>query len=160
MDQADALPVNESIRIREATLEDAAAWGAMRCALWPGETGVDDVEEMNDALERGGGAAAFLAFDDRGSAIGFAEATVRREYVNGTDTSPVGFLEGWFVRPEWRGRGIGRALVESVEDWTRMRGCRELASDTWLDSTDSQQAHRHCGFEETERIVFFRKWLT
>lgn len=131
----------------------------MRRALWPDETGVDDIEEMNDALERGGGATAFLALDDRGSAIGFAEATVRREYVNGTDTSPVGFLEGWFVKPEWRGRGVGRALVAAVEDWTRNNGCCELASDTWLDNSASQQAHRSCGFEETERIVCFRKRL-
>ncbi len=152
--------MNNPFGIRKATLEDATVWGAMRRALWPDETGVENIEEMSDALERAGGAVVFLAFEDRKSAIGFAEATVRHEYVNGADTSPVGFLEGWFVQPAWRGRGVGRALIEAVENWTRGQGCFELASDTWLDSPASQEAHRHCGFEETERIVCFRKWLT
>ncbi|TXI50965.1 MAG: GNAT family N-acetyltransferase [Lysobacter sp.] len=132
----------------------------MRRELWPDEDAVDTLESLREALQRGGGAVAFLAEDDSGAPIGFAEATIRRDYVNGTDTSPVGFLEGWYVVPALRGRGVGRALIAAVEDWTRAEGCTELASDALIENADSHQAHARCGFEETERVVCFRKVLT
>ena len=99
------------------------------------------------------------AFDAEGRAIGLAEASLRHDYVNGTEGSPVGFLEGWYVDPAWQGRGVGRALVAAVEAWTRGQGCTELASDASLDNTGSHAAHAACGFEETERVVYFRKRL-
>ncbi len=151
--------MNRGFRVRAATLDDAPVWGAMRRALWPDEPNVGELDELRAASDGEGGRAAFLAVDDDGVAIGFAEAALRHDDVNGTETSPVGFLEGWFVAPEWRGRGVGRTLVVAVEAWTRAQGCSELASDTWLDATASQAAHRGCGFEETERVVYFRKGL-
>ncbi len=102
---------------------------------------------------------AFLAFDANGRAIGLAEAALRHDYVNGTETSPVGFLEGWYVAPEWRFRGIGRALVEAVAQWAQAQGCAELASDALLENDESHAAHAGCGFEETERVVYFRRRL-
>jgi aminoglycoside 6'-N-acetyltransferase I len=102
---------------------------------------------------------ALLAIDDEGHAIGFAELALRGDYVNGTHGSPVGFLEAWYVAPEWRGCGVGRALIVAAEGWARTRGCAELASDALLDNTASHAAHAGCGFEETERVVYFRKVL-
>ena len=136
----------------EAMLED---WLAMRVLLWPD----DDAGQPEDArrILRNPDAVTFLACD--GPAIGFAEATLRRDYVNGCTTSPVGFLEGLYVREAWRGQGVARALCGAVEDWTRARGCRELASDTWLDAVESQRMHQRLGFSETERVVYFRKAL-
>lgn len=159
MDQRDVVSVNHGVRVRVATLDDALVWAPMRRALWPDENAVDALSSLQEALVRGGCAVAFLAFDADDEAIGFAEACLRRDYVNGTETSPVGFLEGWFVRPAWRGHGVGRALIAAVETWAREQGCSELASDTWLDAVASQAAHRGCGFEETERVVYFRKGL-
>ena len=92
-----------------------------------------------------------------GELVGLAEASLRHDYVNGTTSSPVGFLEAWYVAPAWRGRGVGRALLRAVEGWTRALGCTELASDALLDNTASHAAHRACGFVETERVVYFRK---
>ncbi|MEO5595962.1 MAG: aminoglycoside 6'-N-acetyltransferase [Lysobacteraceae bacterium] len=142
--------------VRPATLEDAERWGALRLALWPDEP---DCQDVRPAFGRDGRAAAFLAVDDTGNAIGFSEATLRSDYVNGTTSSPVGFLEGWYVTPGWRGNGIGRALTESVEEWARVHGCSEFASDALLDNPEAHAAHRACGFEETERVVCFRKCL-
>jgi aminoglycoside 6'-N-acetyltransferase I len=102
---------------------------------------------------------ALLAFDDQGHAIGMVEATLRRDYVNGTESSPVGFVEAWYVEEAHRNRGVGRALIDAVEEWTRGHGCSELASDALLDNASSHAAHAACGFEETERVVFFRKVL-
>ena len=159
MDQAAAVSVTVRWTIREVRPGDTPAWAAMRAALWPDEAGAALADEARSYFAHARGAVAFLALDDDGAAIGFAEATVRNDYVNGTDSSPVGFLEGWYVEPSWRALGVGRALVAAVEQWTRLQGCSELASDTWLDSVPSQRAHVACGFEETERIVYFCKRL-
>jgi aminoglycoside 6'-N-acetyltransferase I len=115
--------------------------------------------DIPDMLAQPGRCAAFLAVDAEQRPIGFAEATLRHDYVNGTETSPVGFFEGWYVVPEQRGRGIGRALLHAAEAWARSRGCAEFASDALLDNDDSQLAHLACGFAETERVVYFRKPL-
>lgn len=94
-----------------------------------------------------------------GAVVGFIEAAVRNDYVNGTSTSPVAFLEGLYVTPECRRRGIARAMVDAVVSWARDRGCRELASDALLDNPGSHAMHRALGFEETERVVCFRREL-
>ena len=71
----------------------------------------------------------------------------------------MGFVEGVYVAPGWRRRGVARALFEAIGDWARARGCRELASDALLDNVASQQAHRALGFRETERVVYFVRRL-
>lgn len=93
-------------------------------------------------------------------AVGFVEAALRTDYVNGTSTSPVAFLEGLYVRPECRHRGIARAMVDAVVAWARDCGCRELASDALLDNAGSHAMHRALGFVETERVVCFRRELS
>ncbi|AKC88380.1 aminoglycoside 6'-N-acetyltransferase [Pseudoxanthomonas suwonensis] len=128
----------------------------MRSALWPDADAVELDAEAHAMLEGDGDAAAFVA-EAGGGVVGMAEASLRREYVNGTGSSPVGFLEGWYVVPAWRGRGVGRALVAAVEEWTRAQGCGELASDALADNRASLAAHAACGFEQTERVVYFRK---
>ena len=138
---------------------DAAQWARLRKLLWPEEDGVEDPDALAAALAPAAASHVVLATASGGLAIGFAEAKLRSDYVNGTETSPVGFLEGWFVDPAWRGRGVGRAMLYALEDWARERGCTEFASDALLDNFSSHAAHRACGFEETERVVYFRKSL-
>ncbi len=143
--------------VRAADLvADAGCWGRLRRALWPDED-VETHDSLRSALEPPASSCVLLAFAPDGDAIGFAEAKLRHDYVNGTETSPVGFLEGWYVVPEWRGRGVGRALVAAVEAWTRGCGCSELASDVLLGNDAGLAAHAACGFEETERVAYFRK---
>lgn len=91
--------------------------------------------------------------------VGFAEVALRSDYVNGCDTSPVAFLEAVYVAPDKRRSGGARALIAAVEAWGRARGCSELASDADLANTDSHRMHEAVGFEETERVVYFRKGL-
>jgi aminoglycoside 6'-N-acetyltransferase I len=158
VDEADAVPVSPpGIVVRAADLAvDADAWSRLRRALWPEEE-VATQASLREALDPPYDSCVLLALAPGGDAIGFAEAKLRRDYVNGTETSPVGFLEGWYVVPAWRGRGVGRVLIAAVEIWTRERGCSELASDVVLDNGDGLAAHAACGFEETERVVYFRK---
>jgi aminoglycoside 6'-N-acetyltransferase I len=95
--------------------------------------------------------------DDR--VIGFIEVGLR-SHADGCDTrQPVGFIEGWYVEPKQRGKGVGRVLMQAAEDWARSLGCRELASDTWIDHEPSQRAHDALGFEVVDRCVNFKKAL-
>lgn len=103
--------------------------------------------------------AAFMALTNTGELVGFAEAALRSDYVNGCDTSPVVFLEGIYVRPENRRMGVARLLCDAVEAWGRSLGCTEFASDASLENAQSRMLHSALGFEETERVVFFRKAL-
>jgi aminoglycoside 6'-N-acetyltransferase I len=138
-------------------LED---WGALRRALWPHEPAQDLLRQAEALLARPDRAVAFLARAPDGAAVGFAEATLRHEYVNGCSTSPVAFLEGLYVRESWRRRGAARRLTEAVERWALDLGCAELGSDTYLDYVESQQMHAALGFEEMERVVCYRKRIS
>ena len=133
------------------------AWLHMRLALWPDGSEADHLLSMADMLARGH--YARLAVTASGEAIGFAEAAKRVDYVNGTTTSPVAFLEGLYVVPEWRRRGVARTLVESVVAWALQQNLSELASDSLIDNVAAHSAHRALGFEETERVVYFRRPL-
>ena len=140
-------------RIDATTLH---AWHAMRALLWP-DPGLEDVEECAAMLESAN--FLFLVAKDDVEAIGFAEGSIRNDYVNGCETTPVVFLEGIYVLPEHRKRGVARALCLALAQWGRDRGCKEFASDALLDNLESHAMHRALGFEETERVVCFRKIL-
>ena len=99
-----------------------------------------------------------LAFDDAGTPAGFVELNIRN-YAEGCDTDQIAYLEGWYVVPESRTQGIGRALVQAAEQWAREEGCSEFASDTLFDNDISAAAHRALGFTEVVQIRCFRKSL-
>ena len=149
------------MQVRSAIPQDSAAWLRMRQALWPDDgshyhqSEIDQyfAGQLREPLE------VLLAVADSGSPLGFAELSIRR-YAEGCDTDHVGYLEGWYVVPEARRRGVGRALVLAAEQWARGRGCSEFASDALLDNDVSAAAHRALGFTETVQIRCFRKSLT
>ena len=146
--------------IRIARRADVARWAEFRAALWPEGTVESHRREAAEWLDGPAGlTVAFVAFGDDGELAGFAEASLRRDYVNGCETSPVAFVEGIYVDPAHRGAGTGRALIAAVEAWGRERGCSELASDALLDNRESHAFHQAVGFKETERVVYFRKTL-
>jgi aminoglycoside 6'-N-acetyltransferase I len=151
---------SEGISIERGTLSRLEDWIALRQALWP-EAAAEELRHGAEALMNGSRRAAFfLALTVRQGTVGFAEATLRTDYVNGCDTSPVGFLEGIYVQPNWRRRGVARRLSAAVEDWAAGMGCSELASDALLENTGSHRMHTALGFEETERVVYYRKQLS
>ncbi len=131
----------------------------MRMALWPHSGDGVHAAEIAGLIEDAGETVNLIARGADGRALGFAEASLRRDYVNGCKTSPVAFLEGIFVTPEARGTGVARALIEAVEAWGREQGCTEFASDARLENTASHGMHKALGFAETQRVVFFRKVL-
>ena len=133
------------------------AWLALRSALWPEASEAEHFSGMADAVARCH--YVRLALATGGSALGFIEASKRVDYVNGTSSSPVAFVEGLYVVPDARRQGVARALVESVVQWALDQGCAELASDAVIGNDTAHAAHRALGFEETERVVYFRRAL-
>lgn len=100
----------------------------------------------------------FVADRPGGGLCGFLEAALRSR-ADGCESTPVGYIEGWYVDEDVRKQGIGRALVEAAEAWARSRGCRQMASDAELWNTISHASHGALGYEETGRLVLFKKDL-
>lgn len=145
------------MRITPPTGSADSAWLTLRLALWPDASEAEHLSAMTDATARRHYVRLAVAADR--SALGFVEASKRVDYVNGTSSSPVAFLEGLYVVPSARRRGIARTLVESVVQWAVHEGCTELASDALIDNCTAHTVHRALGFEETERVVYFRRAL-
>ena len=143
--------------IRKAEEQDLKSAAALAAELWPEHTPAELLPEFRVLLESGEG-ALFLA-SENGREAGFAQVQLRRDYVEGTETSPVGYLEGVYVRAEFRGRGVAKALLKACEAWAAERGCREFASDCELNNAASLQFHLHSGFAEANRIICFVKPL-
>jgi len=147
--------------VRVATKADADAWLAMRMALWPDA----NEDELRLEVER-----YFVAHGEpllphcvfvaevEGNVVGMLELSLR-PYADGCDSSPVPFIEAWYVAPEVRRTGIGGALVREAEAWAIAQGYTEMASDALLDNEVSHWAHAALGFEEVERAIRFRKVL-
>jgi len=138
--------------VRPLELGDQTAWWAMRARLWPDV----DVASLRETARVYAGAdqVAFVWDGGEGRLLGFAEGSIRRD-CDGCTTSPVGYLEGWWVDPEYRRRGIGRALVDAVIAWAGAKGCTEIGSDAYLGNAISQAAHLAIGFRQTEELVHF-----
>ncbi|GAC1040245.1 aminoglycoside 6'-N-acetyltransferase [Rhizobium sp. No.120] len=146
------------MRIERAADEHLEAWARLRVELWPHSSLEHHHAELAQ-IRADENAAAFVAIDSAGHVVGFAEATLRHDYVNGCETSPVLFLEGIYMRPEDRRGGTARALCEAVAAWGRQAGCTEFASDALIDNLASHAFHAALGFVETRRVVYFRKLL-
>jgi aminoglycoside 6'-N-acetyltransferase I len=138
---------------------DDADWLSMRMELWPDCPRQQHLEEMATFLREPNRFVQLIVRDPGGRGIGFAEASVRTDYVNGTSSSRVAYLEGLYVAPEARGKGVARSLVRAVSEWALAAGCTEIASDTQPENLVSQAVHTQLGFVETERAVFFSKSL-
>lgn len=147
-----------SVRIRHRKPSDDAEWLRMRRVLWPDETREAHQIGMAAWLARSDAVVLVADRADGHGLAGFAEVGTRL-YADGCDTSPVAYLEGWYVDRDVRRQGIGAALVRVAEGWARARGCREFASDALLDAGDSRRAHEALGFIEVERAVRYRKRL-
>lgn len=146
------------ITIRPVREKDRDGWAALRRKLFPDF----DPPEIDEFFKTG----CFDGFDqcavfvaDAGDAlVGFVEASAR-PYAEGCATTPVAYLEAWYVDDRARGKGVGKRLVAAVEDWGRSLGFQEIASDTQPENTASRKAHAQLGFEEIEQIVCFAKKL-
>lgn len=143
--------------VNKAELCDLDILTTFALQLWPDHT----LDEMKQDLENQiirEDSAFYLAFDGE-LPVGFAQCQLRYDYVEGTDSSPVGYLEGIYVAENHRGRGIARSLLSECQQWAREKGCLEFASDCELENVQSLHFHLKTGFMEANRIICFTKKL-
>lgn len=141
--------------IKRAEEKDIAAIANLAAMMWSNHS----AEELNNEfseLYRKEEAQFFLKYEND-IPVGFAQCQLRHDYVEGTETSPVGYLEGIFVKEGFRHKGYAGALLAECENWAKSKGCKEFASDCELDNDDSLQFHRAMKFTEANRIICFTK---
>lgn len=146
--------------IREYQSADLTEWMRMRRELWP-ELPADEAAQRAECdlwLARKNSIVLVGQRSESSRLCGFIEVG-EREFADGCETSPVAYLEGWFVDEDLRGQGIGRQLVQAAEEWAIENGYREFASDALLENLSSQRAHNAVGFVEVERAVRYAKQL-
>ncbi len=143
--------------MKQADLDDIEIVAEMAFLLWPDHDISDLKFELSNYISTDNG-VVFICFCET-VPVGFAQCSLRKDYVEGTQSSPVGYLEGIFVKEDYRKRGIGNKLLIQCEEWAKSKGCSEFASDCELNNTESFKFHLRLGFEETNRIICFKKNL-
>ncbi len=143
--------------IKKAEISDADALAALAIQLWPDNDLNELTEEFRGSIQNAD-AACFIKYAG-GEPVAFAECRLRHDYVGGTDSSPVGDLGGVYVKEGFRRQGCAAQLLAECENWAGEKGCTEFASDCELDNAESLRFHKAMGFEETSRIICFRKAL-
>lgn len=141
--------------LRKAGISDLEAVSHLAILLWPHHDFIELKCEMKEIiLDKE--AVIILSFDgDKPN--GFAQCQLRHDYVEGTSTSPVGYLEGVFVLENYRRKGIAASLLRECESWAKENGCTEFASDCEIENTESYNFHMKAGFGEANRIICFKK---
>ena len=142
--------------VKAATNIDSRILAEMATQLWDGA--VDELEKEFAETLNEAQAAFFIKYVD-GLPVGFAQCGLRTDYVEGTETSPVGYLEGIFVKEQYRKNGYAKELLSACEMWAKDMGCTEFASDCELDNTESLHFHMAMGFDEANRIICFKKTI-
>jgi len=145
-----------AVNVRRLAEADWPELMRMAAELFPDEDRGDLAVDMRRFLARGDG-AVFVA-EARGELVGYVQVG-ERPYADGCASSPVAFIEEWYVGPDARRRGVGRMLLRAAEDWARSRGRVEMASDSLLDNSESHAAHLGSGYAEVERAIRYRKPL-
>lgn len=143
--------------VRPVKPGDEEEWLRLRYALWPDNT-LDELRIESIAIMADRKQAVFVLSQADGKLGGFLEASLRHT-AEGCSTSPVGYIEGWFIDPDLRQQGYGADLVKAAETWAIEQGCREMASDSLIDNLVSLQAHTALGYQEVERLIHYRKDL-
>ena len=147
-----------AVSVRPLEPSDKDEWARLRAALWPDCPAEKHGQEMSDILRNPKEEAVFVSPGPDGRLQGFLEISIR-PFAHGCESRPVGYIEGWYVEPDARRKGVGRALVAAAEEWARSKGCRGMASDAEIGNELSQLAHERLGYEEVERLVHFGKKL-
>ncbi len=146
------------MNIRRARESDWNELMRMSRALFPGQTLEEDEREMRDLIARADAAVFVIERASDNSLAGFVEVG-SRSVVDGCLSSPVGYIEAWYVDPDIRRTGLGRALLQRAEQWAVEQGYTEMGSDALLENEVSHAAHKRCGYTEVDRVITYRKTL-
>ena len=137
---------------------DMVEWLRLRQGLFDDSSEAEHRQEMAQILAESDGSCVLVAERPSGGLAGYLHIGSRK-YAEGCTSSPVGYLEEWFVDADVRRQGVGKALIAAAEAWARRQGFREVASDTLIDNEVSLASHLALGYTEVERQINFIKKL-
>lgn len=143
--------------VRKAEKQDLEILANLAVQMWDSHSVSELIVEFSEIMEKGN-SQFFLKYEND-IPIGFAQCQLRYDYVEGTKTSPVGYLEGIFIKEGYRNKGYAKELLAECEVWAKGNGCQEFASDCEIDNIDSFQFHKSMDFTEVNRIICFAKTL-
>lgn len=143
--------------VRKATKTDLKILADLAVQLWNNYS-VDELMDEFSKIMSKGKSQFFLKYEND-ILVGFAQCQLRNDYVEGTKTSPVGYLEGIFIKEDYRNKGYAKELLAECESWAKCNGCQEFASDCEIDNVDSLRFHKAMNFTEANRIICFTKTL-
>lgn len=143
--------------IKQATQKDVPILAKLAIQMWNDNTLSGLESEFADIIGSENAACFIKYVEDK--PVGFAQCQLRYDYVEGTETSPVGYLEGIFIQEEFRHMGFAKELLQKCEKWASGKKCSEFASDCELNNIDSIKFHLAMGFDEVNRIICFKKNL-
>jgi len=141
--------------IEQVSEQSFDEWLHMGLDLWPDNT-ADELKECFLDLLRNEKEIAFL-YRVGNAYVGFINISIRSDYVEGSSSSTVGYIEGIYVKPLYRKKGIARKLAKKAEEWSRLKGCIQIGSDIELNNKISYDFHKGIGFEEANRLICFIK---
>lgn len=140
----------------DANQDDFKEWLDLALELWS-DYSAAEMQVILTKILQSSCEAGILVRDDHGCAIAFMNLSLRYDYVPDATQSPVAYVEGLYVKAEYRKQGVGAALIQYAEQWALEQGCIELALDALLDNPASHEFYAKVGFREVERVVFFIK---
>ena len=147
------------MNIKIASKENETDWLRLRMVLWPDASKEIHEKEIRAMLSNPKRFITFIAYDSSNLSIGFIEASIHEIIDEGCVVKNIGYIEGWYIEPEYRKKGIGAELVKTAEKWASEKGLKEMAVDTNLDNIQSQSAYQALGYKEQDRFILYRKVL-
>jgi aminoglycoside 6'-N-acetyltransferase I len=142
--------------IIEAKKEHLQDFLNMALDLWRSDYESNELKDIfSDALKNEKNKVLFFSVNEK--IIAFIFLSVREDYVEGSTSSPTGYVEGIYVKPEFRKLGIAKKLLSEGEKWLKEKGCKQVGSDAYINNIVSHYFHTSIGFKETGRLVTFIK---
>ena len=92
-------------------------------------------------------ATIFVAELQPGQLAGFITVAVQDEAHSLLQPMRIGRIGTVGVTSEWRGHGIGRALMQRAQDWVQARGATELRLHVWAFNEAARRLYDELGYE-------------
>lgn len=146
------------MKVRRAQQDDIISHVILRQELWPQHDMEELLEGAHLHAQEDEKHPVFLAFGEHGIVCGFIELSIHQD-APGCKTNEICYIEGWYVKPEYQGQGVGRLLVSAAEKWAKSKGIKEMASDTTEQYPGSPKAHKALGYKETNEPLHYMKQL-
>ena len=137
--------------IRDSVLSSVPETERKHSGLW-----IDDILGVTSIAIGGGlmGSEVFVLCDGSEERIGMLWMGTTKDQFTCEET---GYLLGIFIIKEFRGKGLGKALMACAEDWCAKNDLLSLTLNVGSVNGDAKRMYEHSGFEP--RSVVMRKRL-